>query len=161
MKKRIILFGSLLAVFLMVMIPNISAVEYQTVKEIYDNKNDAVQSTLGFLFNKIDLLTSISNFLIILTEILQGFFMAGIYILSLTLLDSIENSVIGLIIYIILMNITAFILHKWDESISKNYELTKIQEIISEFGEYVVFSIIETIYVYLIVNDNFSKKYCN
>ena len=41
MKKKTILFGSMLAVFLMLMIPNISAVEYQTV--LNENEQNLIE----------------------------------------------------------------------------------------------------------------------
>ena len=47
MKKKIIIFGSLLAVLLMLMIPNVSAIEYNTVKSTVEKRiNESVQTSI-------------------------------------------------------------------------------------------------------------------
>jgi len=47
MKKRTILFGSLLAVFLMLVIPNISAVEYTSVKKDMESRMNEIQEKVN------------------------------------------------------------------------------------------------------------------
>jgi len=59
--KKTILFTSLLAVFLMLMIPNISAVEYQTINGTYNQKSDTIQRMLDFLANTTEFSNTISK----------------------------------------------------------------------------------------------------
>ncbi len=59
MKKRIILFGSLLTVFLLVMLPSISAIEYN---EIINEKETKLKETLGYKNTEL-LKNKISNYL--------------------------------------------------------------------------------------------------
>ncbi len=47
MKKRTILFGSLLAVFLMLVIPNISAFEYTSVKKDMESRMNEIQEKVN------------------------------------------------------------------------------------------------------------------
>ena len=57
MNKKIILYASVLAVFLMVMVPNISAVEYYSVKEVI------VEKYVGFELGIDTILEKLENFL--------------------------------------------------------------------------------------------------
>ena len=54
MRKKIIVIGSFLAVFLMVMVPNVNAVEYQTKYENNElNLNKLIETNLKIDINKI------------------------------------------------------------------------------------------------------------
>lgn len=53
MKKKTILFGSLLAVFLMLMIPNIGAVEYNSVKDTVESKMNSIQGKCTTKFSAL------------------------------------------------------------------------------------------------------------
>lgn len=56
MKKRTIVFGSMLAVFLMLMIPNVSAVEYNTVKETLEaNFYNNIEANANKIANTLSL----------------------------------------------------------------------------------------------------------
>ena len=79
MKKKTIVFGSLLAVFLMLMIPNVRAVEYNTLKETLESKlPDTLQNIERRFFNS-ESTSLLANILAILSIII-------IDIISLTLL---------------------------------------------------------------------------
>ena len=54
MKKKTIVFGSLLAVFLMLMIPNVSAVELQSVKSNVEERiSESIQGNLDVISNDL------------------------------------------------------------------------------------------------------------
>lgn len=53
MKKKTIVFGSLMAVFLMLMIPNIGAVEYNSVKDTVESKMNTIQGKCTTKFSAL------------------------------------------------------------------------------------------------------------
>jgi hypothetical protein len=80
MKKRTILFGSLLGVFLVLMIPHMSAIEYRTVEDTFESRIISAQEKctklnnkdirLLNIFNSIGMDTDLIDFFIILLSII-------------------------------------------------------------------------------------------
>ena len=157
--KKTILFTSLLAVFLMLMIPNISAVEYQTINGTYNQKSDTIQRMLDFLANTTEFSNTISNFIVILYEILQGFFLISMFMLSTMVLDSSDNRFIAFILYYGLAVLSGFISSKCDIFMTDHFDLTTIQELIIDYGGYLM------IILYILINnysneiDNFTSEH--
>ena len=79
--KNSILFGSLLAVFIMLTIPNINAVEYSSVKQTIESRINILRErtdVLGDLIHSIDFLSetydlsaSMTKIIVIITVIIN------------------------------------------------------------------------------------------
>ncbi len=159
MNKKIILFVSVLAVFLMVMVPNIDAVEYRTVNEVIVEKNMNVKFLKNSLWEKLENLFELSTTLIILlTASLQALFMIGMYLFGQIILTNADNLFIGFIISMVSGMLTGVIISKWSNAIINNFELSKIDELILNFLPMIIYYIVSFIYIFLRFGDSSQKN---
>lgn len=158
MNKKIILFGIVLAFFIMVMVPNISALEYQTVKEAYVEKNVNVEYLIDNLLQKLENFLELPTTLIVLiTAILQAIFVISSFLLAQFLVKNVDNILIGIIFNPLSGALTGFIISKWSSYIQNNFELSKIDELILSYLPMIIFYIFAMIYIF-IGFDNSSQK---
>jgi hypothetical protein len=135
--KKTIVFGSLLAVFLMLMIPNVSAIEYKTIrdtsKKIVDARtNEKLKNFNGFIesllkeriidlkkekpfYNQFsNIYQNIQNILIFLSYIINIF---GILLNIYALINTLEQQLIQLhIVYLIIHLILLLFTMKMDKN---------------------------------------------
>jgi hypothetical protein len=137
MKKRTIILGSMIAVFLLLMLPNISAVEYHTVKEVNEEKIEPFLSVFNKLLGKNDVNNILStNFILLTFIILESFIAFGlIHTLvnfSLSSTESIENVAMRFIasffILYIGVNCINMLLNIMDSFLIKKLELSSTQQ---------------------------------
>ena len=162
MNKKIILFVSVIAVFLMVMVPNIDAVEYHTLKEKIVEKNVNVGLAVNAIWEKFENFLELPTTLIVLiTAILQALFIICMYLFGQLILTSADNLLIGFIFSMLSGMCTGFIISKWSRYIENNFELSELDELILNFLPIIIYYIFGFLYIIFSFNDSSQKDLDN
>lgn len=125
----------------MVIAPNITAVEYQEVKEeINEKSNDilSIFSSKAKINNNLLKIIPI-NFIIILSVILQSILFIGLAEVIITVLASIENDLLAFLLPTISGFIFGWFLSAWNSKISDIFDLTNLQDLILEGTPYLIY----------------------
>ena len=143
MKKKTILFGSLFAVFILVMVPNINALEFQELKEDFKEKNDHIISIFDSLANKnIDILNRFyTNLIIILSIIFQSTIIVELGLSALKISESTDSDLIGFLYSLLIGAIVGWLFYKWNERIYENHDLSVFQEVLLELVPWFVYAV--------------------
>ena len=148
MNKKIIIYASVLAVFLMVMVPNISAVEYYSVKEVIVEKYVGFELGIDTILEKLEnFLDFPSTLIVLITSILQAIFVISSYLLAQFVVANAENILIGIIFNFLSATLTGLIISKWSEYIRNNFELSTLDELILNYLPMIVYYIFAIIYI--------------
>lgn len=129
MNKKTVIFGSIFTIFILVMMPNLSAIEFNTVKDVYTENTNLMISQTTTILDKFHLSDSMLNLLIILTAILQGLLMIGSLELYELFISNTDYPILGLFISFIIIFSTGFFLSNWNSSFKENNNLTEFQEL--------------------------------
>jgi len=150
MKKKTILFGSLFAVFILVMVPNINALEFRELKEDFKEKNDHIISIFNALANRnINVIKILStNLIILLTIILQSIINVVMGLAILTISGSTDSDLISFIYPLLAGAIVGWLFYEWDERIYENHDVSVFQEVLLELVPWFVYAV----YSYYVVN---------
>ena len=162
MNKKIILIVSALAVFLMVMVPNIDALEYNTIKEKIVEKNVNVNLIVNSIWEKLENFLELPSTLIVLiTAILQALFVLSLSFIGQSVLVNADNFLIGFILNILIGFISGLILSKWINYIINNFELSELDELILNFLPIILYYFIAFLYILFSFTDSSQKDMDN
>ena len=157
MNKKTVIFGSIFTIFILVMMPNLSAIEFNTVKDVYSENTNLMISKTTSILDKFHLSDLMFNLFIILTAILQGLLIISGLELGEFLFTSIDIRIIGAFFSFLISLLTGFLFAQWSFSFKENNDLTELQELLFDSLPWIMYYLYVLLPLFNIFKDRTTK----